>query len=342
MKWDKRQYQAALKGDKTPPFICIYGEDSGVVRSAADKLAQSLCPDLNDPFLSDKLSLEDILEDPSTLLDAAGTMSLMGGTKLIRLSGVNAECTAPQLKKVQAAIESLLESPLDASVVLMTAAGLDNKASLIKSLEKSAQAACLRLYPDTAKDIAAVIQEIATSYNKSLAVDALLFLQENLGADRGITESEINKLCLYVGDKKEITLEDVLAVVAAAPSANLFKLCDAVGLRQKQDVDKYLELLEQEGTDMVMLQAQLLRHLKRLLIVKEKMALGLSSDQALKSLTPPVMAFAQHQFMKQVNSHSLPRLKKTVEVFYKMQLESRQGQLPPELVIKRSILSLSL
>ncbi len=134
----------------------------------------------------------------------------------------------------------------------------------------------------------------------------------------------------------------MLSVVAAAPSANLFKLCDAIGLRQKKEVDRYLELLEQEGTDMVMLQAQVMRHMKRLLVVKEKMEQGLSSQDALKALKPPVMSFAQAGFMRQVNSHSLVRLRKTADVFYKMQLESRQGALPPELVIKRAILSLSL
>ncbi len=188
MKWDKRQFSAALKGDKLPPFICVYGEDSGVVRDAVQQLAQVACPDLNDPFLSDKISLEDILEDPTTLADAAGTMSLMGGTKLIQITGINVECTAPQLKKVQVAIESLLEQPIEGSILLMGAAGLDNKASLIKALEKSAQAAALRLYPDNARDIAIVLTDMAKSFGKSLDAQALSFLQENMCADRGITQ----------------------------------------------------------------------------------------------------------------------------------------------------------
>ncbi len=341
MKWDKRQYSAALKGGDLPAFICVYGEDAGVVRDAVQKLAAAACPDLNDPFLSDKLSLEDILEDPATLVDAAGTMSLMGDRKLIQISGVNADCSASQLKKVQSAIETLLQAPIEAAVVLLSAAGLDNKSGLIKLIEKSPQAAALRLYPDSARDITTVITEIAASFNKKLDAESMNYLQENLGADRGITQSEIEKLCLYVGDAPEITLKDVLAVVAAAPSSNLFKLCDAIGFKKRQEVDRYLDLLEQEGTDMVMLQNAVMRHMKRLLIVKEKMAQGVPQQQALSALRPPVMAFAQNAFMAQVNKQSLSKLQKQTDLFYKVQLESRQGGLKPELVIKRAILSLA-
>lgn len=339
MKWQQRQLDAAL-GGILPPFVLIYGEDGGKAKDIARKVALSVSKDLDDPFAVDRLRAEDILEEPSRIADSASTISMGVETRLVYIEGVSSHLPAAQLTKIAGAIEFALERLNNGAVIVMAAAGIDNKHAISKMVEKHTEAAAMRCYVSSSRDLTSEIRNHFTALNKQIEPAAMAFLQENLGNDGAVTQRELEVLSLYVGENPKVTIEDCMQTISSAPSLNVFKLCDALGNRDRSKVDLYIRMLQDEGQDVTMITAAVLRHLRRLMQAQAMMGQGMSADAAMKGLRPPVF-YGQSEFEAQIRRYPKARLEALADKFYQLTLESRAGVLSPELVVNRALLSLS-
>ena len=347
MKWHANQLRQNIQQNAAdiPPLVLVYGDDSGLVRKLAKETAEKVCPD-DDPFLVDRLSADDLKNTPSRLLESAQTMGFGSGQKLIQLDANHLDSTTQKattdaVKSYLAHLESGAGSEGPASaVVVMSASGLDAKQAMVKAAEKSNKAAAVRCFLDSERDIGQLINEKLTSIGQTIAPDARQFLAEGLGRDRGVTESELEKLLLYTIHKKEITLEDTLEVVASAPSVNIFKLCDAIGLRDKKQTDQLLNRLHHEGVDPNVMLAMVGRHLRRLKACQDMGREGLSPQQAMGKLRPPVF-MGKDIFQTQLQRTSLTRLSHSITRLYHLQEASRKGTADPALTVHRGLLALS-
>src|SRR5260370_10020527 len=65
--------------------VLLYGPDAGLVRERAETVARTICPDLQDPFRVADLAAASLVADPARLADEAAQISLMGGSRVIRV-----------------------------------------------------------------------------------------------------------------------------------------------------------------------------------------------------------------------------------------------------------------
>lgn len=75
--------------------------------------------------------------------------------------------------------------------------------------------------------------ETASSEDVKLDTDAARELVDSLGGDMMMVANELEKLVLYVGDKKRITLGDVETMVLAAKQRSFYELTDAISARDR-------------------------------------------------------------------------------------------------------------
>ncbi len=344
MKWSVKQLQGQLRKpvEDLPAVILVFGDDGGAVRQYAQAVIDYIGVDLDDPFAGAKISVEDIQNHAGALLEAATTISFGGGLRLVKLEGVNGSLPAAQLTMVATAVKECLKANLQNVVIVIPAQRVGKDTALARAVERAkTNAAAVRCFQDTTRDVQTVVREFMNKAGRQITADAVAFMAENLGADREITLRELEKLVLYAGEGNEVTLEHCLGIVAGAPATSVFKLCDAVGLRDTKSADKFLNILQEQGEDLNMVFSLVVRHLRRVLQTKEAMEAGMDSNSAMRTLTPPVM-FGQDVFMRQVNMYPLARLKRIASTAVDMQLKSRQGLLPAELTLARGILSLSV
>lgn len=340
MKWKPDQLKAAIANKDFPAVVMVYGDDAGQVRELAESVVKSCGTDPNDPFLSDRISAEDISAEPGRLLESATTISFGGGLRLIQISGVNGAIDKSSLNAVTAALKDVLEADVQDVLVVVPAPNQEPASPVVKAVEGAKKGgAAIRCYQDNARSLPDVIRKGLGQ--KRVLPDAMAFLMENLGNDRAITQQELIKLDLYTGERAEVTLADCLASVANAPSVTVFKLCDAIALRDKKQVDQLLNLIHQEGEDWHFISTMVLRHLRRVKECQHIMSRGMNVYDAMGELSPPVR-FAKKEFAQQVQGYPAKRLETLVERFYELQLVTRQGVVPPDLAAMRSLLGLSL
>ncbi|WOH81842.1 DNA polymerase III subunit delta [Bradyrhizobium sp. BEA-2-5] len=204
--------------DAGRPIILLYGPDAGLVRERADALIASSVDDPNDPFSLVKLDGDELSAEPSRLVDEAMTVPLFGGRRAIRVRAGS--------RSFASGIETLAEMNVRDCRIVIEAGELRPESPLRKTCERAKTAVAIGCYPDTERDLARLMEDELRVSNLRLAQDARAVLMSLLGGDRQASRNELRKLTLYAHGKGEVTLDDVMAVVADASELKLDPIVD--------------------------------------------------------------------------------------------------------------------
>src|ERR1700678_463549 len=214
-----REIDAFLaRPDPGRPIILLYGPDAGLVRERADALLASAVDDPSDPFSLVRLEGDELSAEPSRLVDEAMTIPLFGGRRAIRVRAGS--------RSFASGIDTLAEQPLKDCRIVIEAGELRPESPLRKSCERAKTAVAIACYPDAERDLAKLIDDELRLSNLRIPPDAPASVVALLGGDRQASRNELRKLALYAHGKGEVTLDDVMAVVADASELKIDPIVD--------------------------------------------------------------------------------------------------------------------
>lgn len=191
----------------------VFGPDFGLVAERARAIVQKAVDDPKDPFQLLRISGDDLAADPLRLADEANTIGLFGGRRAIWIEA--------QGKAFITAIEPLIAAPPQDCTIIIEAGALKKDAPLRRLCEREKNAAAIECYPDSAKDVAHLIEAEAAAARLTISPEARILLVSLLGQDRLATRAELAKLVLYARGAGEIGIEHVEAIVSDASSLML-------------------------------------------------------------------------------------------------------------------------
>jgi DNA polymerase-3 subunit delta len=296
-------------------------------------LARAICPDLKDPFRVADLSAAVLAADPARLADEAAQLSLTGGRRMVRVRGA-----ADALARLFG--EFLETAPGDAFIVV-EAGDLPSRSALRRAFEGASCAAAIGCYPDTPRDLAAVIRETLTAHRVTATRDATQFLVDHLGGDRLLTRSELEKLALYAGEGGRVELED--ARLSVSDSAAL-ELDDAVMAAAEGDaarLERVLGRVFQEGEAPVSVVRALLRHLHRLHALAARLAASARLEEVLRTARPPIFFRQEGSFRRQLALWTEARLRPQLDRVATAELHMKTTGLPAEAVCREAMLAVA-
>ena len=302
--------------DRAVRAVVVYGPDEGLVRERAARLGRHVVADLGDPFQVAMLTTEALAADPSILVDEACSMSLMGGRRLIRIRDGSDKATR--------ALTLLLEGPAGDSLTVIEAGDLSARSSLRKLAEASPAAAALPCYVEDEAGLARTLGAQITSAGKHIDPDAMRLLAASLVGDRLLARGELDKLLLYVGDGREISLDDVAASVVDTASLDMD---DAIRAAMRGDfavLDRCLARLAGEGVSGVAILRVTQTYFRRLHLTRARVDAGGSVDRALSQLQPPVFHKAKDAFAADVQRWPLPRIMAAIERLVEAEAQSKR------------------
>jgi DNA polymerase III subunit delta len=204
--------------DPGRPIILLYGPDAGLVRERADALLASAIDDPNDPFSLVKLDGDALSAEPSRLVDEAMTVPLFGGRRAIRVRAGS--------RNFASGVDTLAEVSLKDCRIVIEAGELRPESPLRKACERAKTAVAIGCYPGGERDLAKLIDDELRVSNLRIASDARATLMALLGGDRQASRNELRKLALYAHGTGEVSLDDVMAVVADASELKVDPIVD--------------------------------------------------------------------------------------------------------------------
>lgn len=252
MKWKDVDFKSGIG---TIRAVLIYGPDAGQVDEYCDLAISTLGIEKDNLFALDS---DDLREKQDALFAEACSPSMFGGQKMVLISNAGDSCA----KSVE---ELVSHSGLCATVVV---AGGDLRAGggLRTLFEGADNMAALACYTDDARTLANLIRNelSAASGIAQITPDAMVYMTTHLGGDRGITRSFLNKIALYVHDKRIVELSDVEKCLPDTGAADMDDFLFSLTAGHIQQTMMALDRLFYDNKEPNMLVRMLDMHFKRL------------------------------------------------------------------------------
>ena len=232
--------------------ILLYGPDTGLVAERARAAAEAAVADADDPFQLVRLDGDAVAADPGRLVDEAGTIGLFGGRRVIWVK--------PTGRNIAPAVEALLAAAVQDVLVVIEAGDLARSSPLRTVCERARNALALPCYPDSPRDLAAVVDETLRDASLRIAPEARSALIASLGGDRLASRGELAKLALYAHGRGVVTIEDVDAVVSDVSALATDAVVDAAFAGDLAAVETGYARLGREGVAPGLVLGSAVRH----------------------------------------------------------------------------------
>ncbi len=336
MKLTWKDIESFVKApNKKARVILVYGPDDGLVRERAATMGKTVVADLTDPFNVTVLSTDLLQDDPARLSDEAKAMSLMGGSRLIRIEDAS--------DKLTTLIKDYLADPSPDNLVILEAGELGPKSSLRLLMEKTDAGAAVPCYVDDEKGVANLIRQSLSTGGYAIQPDALSWLSLNIAGDRARVRSEIDKIMLYMGNQgKTGTIDDARAACGEAGDQSIDDLLYAIGNgRTEAALRAYTKLIE-EGVNIVTILRSLQSHFRKLHYTKSLMKAGADVDDAMRKLQPAIFFKNVDPFKAQLRKWPEAKLLSILNRLSQVEAQTKKTGTPSETLGSQVILSLSM
>ncbi len=311
----------------------FFGPDAGLVSERAASTAKTLAN--RDTPAGEILRLDelDLDGDPDRLAVELRTLPMFGGKKIIRTTAG---------RKINAALLADLVKDDNLSGCLIVEAGNLKPADKLRKLfEAPTTAAAIACFPDAAKDLDAVVDEVLSVARQTIDAEARALLISRLGADRALSRGEIEKLSLYTHGKKNIDRDDVDAIVGDASEMAFDRVLMATASGKAETAIAEYNRTIASGESPQALIAAAGRHFHRLHRVKSEIEKGQQLEAALRQLRPPLHFKQRDAFSAQCRNWPAKRLTQGLDLIGKAALSARRSHQLEGLIAERLLMNLS-
>lgn len=246
-----------MAGAKTNPLALVCGDDDFAVKQRARQLFQEWSTELGgmdhetiDATVSNGGEALTVL---GKLREALQTLPFFGGGKVVWLRDCNflGEDRTASSAAVTEALGELAEElktfQWQTVRLLISAGKVDKRKVFYKTLDKIGTVENFSAWSQDDKDWADRAETAALAALKKRAKDisdpALAELISRAGANARQLENEVEKLCVFMGERNKIELADVTTICSRNKTAKAFALGDALGDR---DLPRLLKRLDEE------------------------------------------------------------------------------------------------
>ena len=203
----KKEFEQSIKARLFKPVYVFEGEDTYLIEHSIDFIKSELVPD-NIDFNFEVLFGDDQNLSAANIINAAETMPLFGGTHVIIIRHAN-ELPSTDLEQLANYSIRVLKSEVKDLLLILQCDVLDNRIKFTKLISD------LNITVDfSAPDISDPKIIVSKLFNKKINDDAAILFTNIVGEAYSTVYNELNKLTAYIGERKVITLQDVLDICA--------------------------------------------------------------------------------------------------------------------------------
>lgn len=316
----KVEYKTLLDQLKTGRFggaYVLYGQEQYVLRRCLERLLKTVVtamPQFNlIRFEGEKGTL-----DWEAVEDAVESMPMMAAYKAVVLHDVNPDkLAADENKRLTALFKNAPESTI--LVYYISGFEIDLKAqkklaSFLKAAEKFASV--VECKPADRNQIAQAMINAARKQKCFLSRDTADRIAELSGQDLTVLLGEVDKLCAYAGEGKEITREAVDRLVIRSIDASAFELADAVVQGNADKAMYVLADLKEQRYEPVMISGAVASSLIDLYRVKTARTAGKQTADIIADFGyNPRLKFRVEKAQRISGKVSVEKLRRCMEAF---------------------------
>jgi DNA polymerase-3 subunit delta len=318
---------------EVPLVVLLVGEQAELREAALAELVERVLGDAPRDFNEDRFDLAAPGFDADRVLVAARTLPVLGERRLVRLRGLEGRRASGFL---DGGLLGYLDDPAPTTCLLLEAARVDRRLRWVKRVAEVGEVRRCE-GPRRPAEVRDWIEARIRAEGKRAGRGAAGSLFDLVGADLDRLAREVEKVCLYVGDRERVSSEDVAEVTGQLRPRALWELTDAIGGRDLGSALRVLGDLQRQGEAPLAVIGALANHFRRLVRARECRPLEPSEVQRRLALHP----FAAKKLVEQARRLEPWRLRRCLDEIRRADDAVKGGApLAPRLAVERLVLTL--
>ena len=243
----------ALAHKQFSPVYLLYGEEEFLAEEAEDAIVNAALEGGERGFNLDILYGSDA--DVRDIVSHALSFPMMAERRVVVVRGLD-KLAGKEL------LSGYIEQPSPTTSLVLITTKPDFRKKPFTTLKASGfLVECKPLYEN---QVPAWINRRIGKLKKTIDPEACTLLTAYVGSSLREVQNELDKLDVFVGDKKRITADDVRAVVGASKEFNVFELQRAIGSKDMRHSAEIMERMLEAGEAPVMITVMLTRYFSTL------------------------------------------------------------------------------
>ena len=345
----KDPWMSALHGGEAPIYL-LHGEEPLFAREAAEWLRKRSLEGAIEDFNLDRVNAASSQLDVGHLVNAARTPPMMADKRVIWVQRAELLNVWPK-ERLEPLLDYIKAPDTGTCFIFEATTKLDKKRALYKALsKKGAPVVMIEQSKLKGEELTRYALREAKHLGLSLNEEAMSLLQAASEDDLSRTRDALHKLKLYVGERAEVSAEDVKALLPEAGlQAQIWDLADLVLERNKERVLEITRALlsalpsqsERSGLT-ILLHSLLVKRVEGAMVAQALRKTG-GGAQELATLTGmhPYGAKKLMQSLSKVR-FSPAELARAVRLLLHAEHALKGHKLPNELILEQLLLELCL
>ena len=269
-----KNFEISKKEFNKQNFFLIYGENEGLKNEVIDNLKKKFKGTV------ENYDETQIINDKELFYEKLFNQSLFEKEKIVTIN----RCS----EKIFDLIENIIEKKISDTKIILNASTLEKKSKLRNLFEKNKELIIIPTYKDTSITLVEIAKKFFYNYKISISQETINLLTSRCNGNRGHLKSELDKIKLYMCDKKNINLEEIYKLTNLAENISINELVDTSLSKNFQKTSEMLNESNYKSEDGIIILRTFLQKAKRLLNIYERKGEAESFDILINNYTPPI------------------------------------------------------
>ncbi len=205
--------------------------------------------------------------------------------------------------KIKDVIDEIISKKYEDFIIVIESDLLDKKSKLRNLFEKDKNLICIPFYPDTNQSLNVIAINFFREKKINISTQSINLLVERANSKRQNLKNELNKISIYLKEKKTINLDEILKLTNLAGEYDVSLLIDSCLAKNKTQLIKIINENNFSNDDSIMILRYFLNKSKRLLRIKNHIENNKDNiDIAITSFKPPIFWKEKEIVKKQVQN----------------------------------------
>lgn len=290
-----KSFEISKKKFDKENFFLIYGENEGHKNEIIKFLKKNFNRNI------EKFDEAQILSNNELFYEKIFNQSLFEKEKIVIVN----RCS----DKICEIIENIIEKK-DADIkIILNANVLEKKSKLRNLFEKRRELVIVPTYKDSSITLVDIAKKFFNNYKISISQETINLLVNRCNGDRGHLKSELDKILIYIHDKKSINLEEIYKLTNLAENFSINELVDTTLAKNSQKTSDIINESNYKSEDGILILRTFLQKAKRLLNLYEKQNENTNLDILIDNYRPPIFWKDKPIIKKQLENWSMQRIK---------------------------------
>ena len=283
-------------------IILLYGENEGFKNQIFKEIFA-----INFKKKIESYDENEILNNFDNFIASILNKSFFDESKLILISRVT--------DKIIKLVDILQNKNISDTTIVLNTNILEKKSKLRSKFEKEKSLICIAFYKDDNKTLRQIANNFFIKNKISLSQEIINLIVERSSGDRINLSNELEKISLFLINKKKINIEDVIKLTNLAENYSISELADNCLSKNLIKVNKIFNENAFSLDDCILIIRTLLMKSKRLLEIKKTQSTNKNIEEIISNFRPQIFWKEKDIVKNQINKWNL---KDTEKLVYKI------------------------